>query len=174
MSEEQPFYPPIPDPGHRFVNELGMGFASGLAGSSILSLFRGLRRVGGLAGGARAVSASAPRAAGTLAAYFALCCALETAMDLARPKEDLWNALAAGAVSWAALGVRRGAVGAALVTAGVADNFVDGRIPLLEKPRHQPAQPLHAPTTPAAPGFLGIPQGSPIVVQEVSVGDQRM
>ena len=135
---------------------------------------RGLRRVrvgvGGLAGGAWAVSASAPRAAGTLAAYFALYSALETAMSLARPKEDLWNSIAAGAVSWAALGARRGAVGAAL-------DFVDGRIPPLETPRHQPAQPLHAPTpapAPAAPGFLGIPQGPRIVVQEVSVGDQRL
>ncbi|CAD6211536.1 unnamed protein product [Miscanthus lutarioriparius] len=95
-------------------------------------------------------------------------------MSLARPKEDLWNSIAAGAVSWAALGARRGA---ALVAFGAALDFVDGRIPPLETPRHQPAQPLHAPTpapAPAAPGFLGIPQGPPIVVQEVSVGDQRL
>ncbi|KAG0550692.1 hypothetical protein BDA96_01G360500 [Sorghum bicolor] len=176
MSEEQPYYPPIPDDGYNFVDALGLGFATGLAGSSILGLFGGLLRRGGggLAGAARAVGARAPRGAGTLAAYFGLCSALESAISLARPnKEDLWNGAAAAAVSWAVLGVRRGAAGAAILAAGAADNLADGRIPLLDKPRRQPAQPQ--PAAPVAPGFLGVPQGPPIVVEEVSVdGDERL
>ncbi|CAN6312343.1 unnamed protein product [Urochloa humidicola] len=105
MGEEPVYYYPIPGHSMRLVDVVGRAFWTGLAGSAAFNALRG--------GGLRAVAANAPRAAGSLAAYYAVASAVDSAAAAARRKDDHWNGIAAGAAAWAALGARRGAVGAA-------------------------------------------------------------
>ncbi|XP_062195270.1 mitochondrial import inner membrane translocase subunit TIM17-3-like [Phragmites australis] len=101
----------------RFIDFVGDGFLLGAAGGSTFHFIRGLRSSpngGRLAGGAQAVRANGPRVAGLLGAYSAVFCSFETAISLARRREDPWNSIAAGAASTGLLNMRRGASAAAL------------------------------------------------------------
>ncbi|KAF8698772.1 hypothetical protein HU200_035030 [Digitaria exilis] len=164
-SLDEPGYDRIPDLRARCVEDAGGAFLFGLVGSSASNLLRGGLRGGGLAGAARAVSANAPRTAGSLAAYFAVFSASESALSLARRKEDRWNGLAAGAATWAALGARRGAAGAALLGFIWSFEQMDGRIldflreldePTTPRPQRIWPPPAAAPA--GAGDFLGILQ----------------
>ncbi|CAO2163369.1 unnamed protein product [Urochloa humidicola] len=111
------YYGKIPDRRHRFISFVGDGFVVGLASSSAFHFVSGLRgspRGGRLAGGAQAVRAKAPAFACWLGAYAAARCSLETAMSIARRREDNWNSIAAGAASMGLLEIHRGARAAAL------------------------------------------------------------
>ncbi|CAO2188208.1 unnamed protein product [Urochloa humidicola] len=111
------YYGKIPDRRRRFISFVGDGFVVGLVSSSAFHFLSGLRgspRGGRLAGGAQAVRAKAPAFACWLGAYAAVFFSLETAMSIARPREDSWNSIAAGAASSCLLEMRRGARAAAL------------------------------------------------------------
>ncbi|KAJ1277907.1 hypothetical protein BS78_04G038700 [Paspalum vaginatum] len=112
------YYGNIPDRRHGFIDFTGEGFIIGLATSSAFHFAKGLHGSPSgsrLAGGAEAVLTKAPRFAGLSGAYSAVLFSLDTAMSVARRKEDDWNSIAAGAAGVGLFKMRRGgARGAAL------------------------------------------------------------
>ncbi|KAF8697468.1 hypothetical protein HU200_036070 [Digitaria exilis] len=119
MGSATPLYDEIPDHRHRFVDYAGEGFLFGAAFGSAFYAIKGFRNsaVGGrLAGAGRAALVNAPRVGGMLGTISFLFSASNSAMALARQKDDPWNSIVAGATSMGLfhmhLGARTAAVSA--------------------------------------------------------------
>ncbi|KAK3146952.1 hypothetical protein QOZ80_3BG0275700 [Eleusine coracana subsp. coracana] len=190
-----------PDLRVRFVEEVGDGYLLGLTGGSAYHFFRGLRNSpngGRLAGAALAVRGNAPRVAGSAAAFWAVWSVFECGMIRARGKEDPWNTIAAGAAASGTVELRRGARAATRWFLGGADFFglVEGGFIAVERffaqllpPEERTPTPTPTPDRdgpvvakkapgghgyePRPRGFLGIPPGPPIFVQELPADNLR-
>ncbi|XP_062213721.1 mitochondrial import inner membrane translocase subunit TIM17-3-like [Phragmites australis] len=187
MGSNEPTYGGIPDLRWRLFHEVGWGFLIGGGCGSSLHFLRGLRNWpsgGRLVGAAHDLRVNAPRVAGSWGAFFGISCAFESAMSLARRKEDPWNSVAAGAATWGLLDARLGARAAArsvILGATVVALFQGVYIVFdrnfLAVPQYVPPVPddpcLPAPAghRPTPGGFLGIPRQR-IVVQQISVADK--
>ena len=113
-------YNDIPDHRYRFVDLVGDAFVVGAGCGSTFHFVKGFRSSpakgggGRLAAAVRAVCTNTPRVSGSFGAAMAVICALESAVSLARQREDHWNSILAGTASYGLLSVRRGASAAAL------------------------------------------------------------
>jgi len=111
------YYGEIPDHRHRLIHSVGDGFILGGAYGCVVPFIRGFRGSPSgarLAAGAQEVLRNAPRHAGWMAAFSAVLFSVDTAMSLARRREDPLNPIAGGAVALALLRMHRGARAAAL------------------------------------------------------------
>jgi import inner membrane translocase subunit TIM17 len=113
------YYPylKILDNRSRFIHSVGDGFIAGGAYGCVVPFIRGFRSSPSgarLAAGAQHVFRNAPRHAGWMVAWSAVYFSVDTAMSLARRREDIWNPIAGGAVALASLNMHRGARAAAL------------------------------------------------------------
>ncbi|KAL6878502.1 hypothetical protein ACP4OV_012672 [Aristida adscensionis] len=183
--DDLPSYDYAPDFRARLLDDVSSTFPFGLACGSAYHFLRGVvysPRGGSLAGGAHAVAANAPRVAGRFAAFFGISCAVDSALALARGRDDDWNSIAAIATTWGLLNAHRGARAAArstLVGGGVTMlicGFCIWANTVLEMSPGDPRRPApvaHPLPRPIAGGFLGIPPppgpmpGPQIVVLEV-------
>ena len=113
-------YNDIPDHRYRFINFVGDAFVVGAGCGSTFHFVKGFRSSpakgggGRLAAAVRAVCTNTPRVSGSFGAAMAVICALESAVSLARQREDHWNSILAGTASYGLLNVHRGASAAAL------------------------------------------------------------
>ncbi|KAF8697474.1 hypothetical protein HU200_036077 [Digitaria exilis] len=136
-SAAPPLYDEPPIHRYRFIDNAGEGFSFGLACGSAFYAIKGFRSSaagGRLAGAGHAALVNAPRIGGMCAALAALFCASDSAMAIARRKDDSWNKIVAGTTSLGMfrmhLGARAAAV-SALFGAAISVAFV-GLDPWLE------------------------------------------
>lgn len=112
-----PLYDKIPDHCHRFIDYVGEGFSFGVACGSALYAIKGFRNSsagGRLASAGHAALVKAPRIGGTLGTISVLFSASDSAMALARRKDDPLNSIVAGAISWGLVQMPLGARTAAV------------------------------------------------------------
>ncbi|XP_062195257.1 mitochondrial import inner membrane translocase subunit TIM17-3-like [Phragmites australis] len=106
-----PSYDEYPHPVYGVIGFVGEAFMYGAAGGSAFHFVRGLRSSpsgGRLAGAVSAARANAPRLAGKFGAYCAVFSAFESAVSLARRREDTWSSAVAAAATCGLHGMRRG------------------------------------------------------------------
>jgi import inner membrane translocase subunit TIM17 len=115
-------YGKIPDHRRGFIHSVGEGFILGGAYGYVVPLLRGFHSSPSgarLAARAQHVLRNTPRHAGWVAVWSVVVFSVDTAMSLARRKEDIWNSLAGGSVALASLNMHQGTRAAALCGAAV-------------------------------------------------------